>query len=224
QWWRLLGVELIDGSPSVIYVRMDDRGDFDNARDTLRIYDFETAEVAEVRTVGGWEGGVGHVTYGGGVFASNWFGEAYYGFDFFDARGTDVFLGGDPYPSGAVCFDGTIDPGGGRCYENLAISPDGSTIVYTIVVPDDEGIIRKLDLVVVGATDGSQLHRFTLRTDEPFSIDSLEIRGDSVLYNGYTFTTRRERVPATVVDLTTGQSSTIPVPGTARFASMFSGG
>ena len=231
QWLRLVGVELVDGSPTVVYIRMDDRGDFDNARDTLRLYDFETGNVSEVRTVGGWESGAGHITFGGGIFASNWFGEAYSGFNYFDADGNDVTVAGDPYGD-AICFDGTIEPGtedsgaaaGGRCFENVAIAPDGSRLAYTTLYSDDEGIVQSLDLVVVGASDGAELYRAPIRTEAPYSISSLDIRGDLVLYNELTFTARREPLPATVVDLSTGQSATIPFPGTARFAPTLSGG
>lgn len=228
---RLIDVELIDGSPRVVYIRMDDRGDFNNAIDTLRVYDFESGEVSEVRTVGGWESGTSHVTFGAGVFASNWFGEAYSGFDFFDVNGDDVAVVGDPYGD-AICFDGTLEPGtedsgvlsAEGCSYNVAISPDGTRLAYTVVVRDAEMIVRAIELVVVDTGDGSELHRLPIRTREPFSIDSLEILGDTVLYNQSAFVTSREQLPATVVELTTGQIATLPLPGAARFASTLSGG
>lgn len=231
QWLRLIGVEFVDGTPNVVYIRSDDRGDFDNARDTLRLYDFGSAEVSEVRTVGGWESGVGHVTFGEGIFASNWFGEAYSGFDFFDTSGDEVSVVGDPYGD-AICFDGMIEPGtedtgaivGGRCFDNVAISPDGARIAFTILQPDDEGIIRSLELVVVDTGSGSELYRMPIRTEEPYSISSLDIRGDLVLFNQSVFIAEREALPATVVHLTSGRTSVVPVAGNARFAWTLSNG
>ncbi len=231
QWLRLVGVELIDGSPAVVYIRTDNPDDFYNAIATLRTYDFEAGEVSEVRTVGGWESGTSHVTFGNGVFASNWFGEAYSGFDFFDTNGDDVVVAGDPYGD-AICFDGTLEPGtedtgavtGGRCFENVAITPDGSRIAYTTLSSDEEGVVQSVDLVVVDAADGSELHRMPILTEAPYSISSLDIRGDTVLYNQVTFRTTRELLPATVIDLSTGEGITIPVAGTARFAPSLTAG
>jgi hypothetical protein len=214
---RLVAVERIDGSPTVVYIRSENPGDFENAEDTLRLYDFDTAVVTEIRTVGGWESGSGQITFGGGIFASNWFGEAYSGFDFFDAEGNGVEVGGNPYPSGVICFDGTIDPGGGRCYDNVAISPDGSLLAYTRLIADDDGIVTQRDLVVVSTTDGTELHRMPLRTEEPFSIASLEIRDDLVLVNRFAFL-MDDPEPAVVVDLGTGTVGSLDVPGIARFS------
>jgi hypothetical protein len=213
---RLVGVERIDGSPTVVYIRSENPGDFENAEDTLRLYDFDTAEVTEIRTVGGWESGAGQITFGGGIFASNWFGEAYSGFDFFDADGNGVEVGGNPYPSGAICFDGTIDPGGGRCYDNLSISPDGTRLSFTRLI-DDDGIMRQRDLVVVSAADGSELARLALRTEAPFSVASVDIRGDIVLVNPFAFL-MDDPQPATLVDLETGIVTSLDVPGIARFS------
>lgn len=215
---RLIGVARIDGSPSVVYVRRDSPGDFENALDTLRLYDFDTAQVTEVRVVGGWESGVGQVTYGGGVFASNWFGEAYSGFEFFDVAGADLGAPADPYPGDAICFDGTLDPGGGACFNDVVISLDGERIAYTVLLRDEDGVVQALELVVADADDGSELHRVTLRTEEPFSVHSIELSGDLVLYNLFALSTEREPLPATVLDLSTGRSASLAMPGTARFA------
>jgi hypothetical protein len=214
---RLVGVESIDGSPTVVYIRSESPGDFENAKDTLRLYDFETAEVTEIRTVGGWESGAGHITFGGGVFASNWFGEAYSGFDFYDAEGDTVGIGGNPYPDGVICFDGTIDPDGGRCFDDIAISPDGSSLAYTRLVADDDGIVTQRDLIVVNADDGTELARLVLRAEEPFSVASLDLRGDVVLVNRSTFFLD-DPEPAVVVDLDTGRITSLDIPGIARFS------
>ena len=221
---RLVGVESIDGSPAVVYIRSENPGDFDNAKDTLRLYDFETGDVTEIRTVGGWESGTAGITFGEGIFASNWFGEAFSGFDFFDTDGNDVTVAGDPYGD-AICFDGMLEPGsedsgaitGGQCFDNIAISPDGSTLAYTTVTRDDEGIVRSLELVVVSTSDGSELHRLTLRTEEPFSVASLDVRGDFALVNQRAFQ-MEEIGPAEIIDLATGAVTRLDVPGIARFA------
>ena len=221
---RLVGVESIGGSPAVVYIRSENPGDFDNAKDTLRLYDFDTGDVAEIRTVGGWESGTAGVTFGEGIFASNWFGEAYSGFDFFDTSGNDVTVAGDPYGD-AICFDGMLEPGsedsgaitGGPCFDNVAISPDGTRIGYTTIARDDEGIVRSLDLVVVATSDGSELYRLTLRTEQPFSVAALDIRGDVVLLNQRAFL-MEDIGPAEIVDLATGVITRLDVPGIASFA------
>ena len=210
---RLVGVENIDGSPTVVYIRRANSGDFETAEDTLRLYDFATAEVTEIRTVGGWESGVGNLTYGDDIFAANWFGEAYSGFDFFDAQGEDVDMAADPYPADAICFDGTIEPGGERCFDNVAISADGDLLGYTVPVEDDDGIVRRVDLVVVGVGDGAERARITLREREPFSVGSLDILGDLVLVGP-----GAEGGSAVVVDVASGTVTPLDVRGTTRFA------
>lgn len=221
---RLVGVESIDGSPAVVYIRFENPGDFDNAKDTLRLFDLDTAEVTEIRTVGGWESGAAGITFGEGIFASNWFGEAYSGFDFFDTTGNDVTVSGDPYGD-AICFDGMLEPGsedsgaitGGPCFDNVAIAPDGSQLAYTTIARDDEGIVRSLDLVVVSTDDGSEVRRIALRTEEPFSLASLHIRGDIALVNQRAFLAD-DIGPAEVIDLRTGATTRLAVSGVARFA------
>lgn len=219
---ELVGVERIDGSPTVVYIRSENPGDFENAEDTLRLYAFDSGEVTEIRTVGGWESGAGQITFGGGVFASNWFGEAYSGLGFFDAEGNDVELGGDPYPSGDICFDGTIDPGGGRCSTTSPSLPMAQ-LAYTRLAADDDGIARRRDLVVVTAAEGTKLTRLSLRTDEPFSVDALDIRSDVVLVNQFAFLVD-DREPEAVIDLETSTVVPLDVLGIARFSvSLFRG-
>lgn len=216
---RLVGVEAIDSSPTVVYIRRTNPNDFETAEDTLRLYDVASAGVSEVRTVGGWESGVGGLTYGGGIFAANWFGEAYSGFDFFDAEGRDVDVAADPYPTDAICFDGTIEPGGGRCFDNVAISADGDLLGYTVVVADDGGIARRLDLVIVRVGDGTERARITLRDQEPFSAGPLDLLGDLVLVG-----TGVEGGNAMLVDMASETVTSLDTRGAARFALTLTGG
>jgi hypothetical protein len=77
--------------------------------------------------------------------------------------------------------------------------------------------VTQRDLVVVSATDGTELHRIPLRTEEPFSVASLEIRDGLVLVNRFAFL-MDDLEPAVVVDLETGTVGSLDVPGIARFS------
>ena len=104
------------------------------------------------------------------------------------------------------------------CFNDVVISADGERIAYTMLARDGDGVVRALELVVADTDDGTELHRLTLRTEEPFSVHSIELSGDLVLYNQFVFSTEREALPATVLDLSTGRSASLAIPGTARFA------
>jgi hypothetical protein len=222
QWLRLIDVEVIDGATTVVYIRSEGEEAPEDVRDTLRTYDFVSGEVEEVAAVGGWESGVGQVSFGAGTYALNWFAEALSGFDFKDSSGTSLDFAASPYAGDDACFDGTMEDGR-TCAENVAIDDGGTLIAYVELRRDAAGTVRGQDLVLV-PIDGSGVER---RVDLGW-VEGVGHVSHIDLVTGHAIVNRRdvatlEYTRATVVDLSTGAITPLDRPGQARFTTSIPG-
>lgn len=142
----------------------------DDARQTLRRFDLDAKTVEEVAVVGGWESGASRISVGGDRIALNWGAEGFIGIEVLDLAGVVVESPANPLA------DGEFD-----CYPDCAwaatLSPDGTRLAYSTVVA---GVTT---ITIAEVADGSTVMTFTLPTDGPWQVESLDLGDDFLVVN-----------------------------------------
>jgi len=222
QWLSLVDVEIIAGAVTVVYVRSEGTTGPDDFRDTLRLYDIVTGEVTEVATVGGWESGPGQISFGGGLFAVNWFVEAVSGFEFYATDGAVEMVAGDPYGGGDACFDGARGDGD-PCFTEVAISDDGTRLGYLEDTRDAAGLWIGTELVVVSRDGSRELARIDLqRAEQVWFPTGLELSSRFALVNRVDSASGTP-LTALLIELADASIRELATEGHARFTSSIPG-
>ena len=141
----------IDGSPHALYVLTVVGGE--SVFPDVIVHNLTTGETRAYLTDQGYEGGVGHVSYGGGVLSV---GNAAEGCTWFDLVTLDQSPLPFPNPFGGGCDRPEFPQIGGG-----VLSPDGRTMVY-LSSDDYPGQAVPADLVRFDLVAGAELGRLTL--------------------------------------------------------------
>lgn len=198
-----------DEVPHVVYQRYEGTTP-PTARSTLRSYNFETSAVRELVETGGWESGTSfsHVTTNDVV--GMWGAEGFFGLSRFDlSDGTRTYNTADD-PELTDCFDGDVD-----CPDyRAAVIWDGR--IHGIgPVPNSSGIVDAFGLYEFDQVSGTDTLLLTWPWDNGlWYVEDMFASGIEIvvsLSDG-----EANPLPALVIDMTTGESWTLPEPGFVR--------
>ncbi|MEM7341693.1 MAG: hypothetical protein AAF467_23800 [Actinomycetota bacterium] len=193
-----------NGNDVVWYQRHDEFNGSDDLQRTLRSYALNTEQVIELAVTGGFESGTSYSVLTGGTGVGNWGGEGFLGIEMVDlttgaiafnsdADGFACFSGEDcPYYEHATMYEGV--PHGVRALENNSGQRTGAWALFQY--DTGTGTDTKL-LEFPGVPDA-------------WSPEDLFLVGNTMVMS--IRDAANEPLPAVAIDMTTGDSWTLPEP------------
>jgi hypothetical protein len=237
----MLGVENVDGSPTLLYTDRSGMESPETARSVLVAYDLASGTSRELAVVGGWESGIVSISYGGGLYVMEATAESESWFRYLDREGNEVEPAADPHPGCQMwigCPRGPVMTDDGKVvfHRSQFYDADGNPIELPrtgVVVLNDLGLFHYdaeetliaaagefTEVVAVVAADLSSGDEVVLRSaaldrqpgqDGPVFL-AIDVRGDYLIVSD-----RKEEggTPPTVV---TGDDEwSAGTPGVGRF-------
>jgi hypothetical protein len=137
-------VEDIEGTPTLLFTESFGYESPETACIVLMAHDLVSGETREVAVVGGWESGIGSVSYGGGILAIEASAESEAAWLFMDTQGQLLAARFNPLVS---CELGDV-----RCPASPTMAPDGRLVYVRNIFSDPDGNLLDLaaaDYVIV---------------------------------------------------------------------------